>query len=126
MRSRSRLRRPWIARVSEFLASTGRQVTNCYTASDPASYHPDVKTNALAFALATAMGFASAQHKGGKDERRTPPQQMKQEDRQRMRDDMRDAYRDRQARPDRPRQMSPQEREKLRRDIEDANRQLRK
>jgi len=39
---------------------------------------------------------------------------------------VRDAYRDRQARPDRPRQMSPEEREKLRRDIEDANRQLRK
>ena len=54
---------------------------------------------------------------------------MKQEDRQRIHEDVRDAYRDRQARPDRPdrpRQMSPEEREKLRRDIDDANRQLRK
>jgi hypothetical protein len=51
---------------------------------------------------------------------------MKHEDRQRMRDDVRDAYRDRQARPDRPRQMSPEERDKLRRDIDEANRQLRK
>jgi len=44
-----------------------------------------------------------------------------------MRQDMRDAYRDRSSRPERPqREMSPQERDKLRRDIEDANRNLRR
>jgi len=51
---------------------------------------------------------------------------MKQEDRERMRNDMKDAYRERPGQPDRPRQMSPEERDKLRRDIEDANRALRK
>jgi len=49
---------------------------------------------------------------------------MKQEDRERMRNDMKDAYRP--GQPNRPRQMSPEERDKLRRDIEDANRALRK
>jgi len=44
-----------------------------------------------------------------------------------MRDDMRDAYRDRgRERPDRQRPMSREERDKLRRDIEDANRDLRR
>ena len=47
------------------------------------------------------------------------------DDRERMRQDMRDAYRER-DKQDRPRQMSPQERDKLRRDIEDANRGLKK
>src|SRR5262245_22667004 len=93
-------------RVREFLAPTARQVTNCYTAPDPPSYHPDVKTKALAtLALAAALaGSALGQQKGRDDRKQPPPRQMKQEDRQRMRDDMRDAYRDRQARPDRPRQ----------------------
>jgi hypothetical protein len=39
---------------------------------------------------------------------------------------MRDAYRERQGRPERPRQMSPEERDKLRRDIEETNRQMRR
>ena len=44
-----------------------------------------------------------------------------------MREDMRDAYRDRQQRPgQKMRQMSPEERGKLRRDIEDANRSLKR
>ena len=43
-----------------------------------------------------------------------------------MREDVRDAYRERQGRADRPRQMSPEERDKLRRDIEEANRSLRR
>ena len=55
---------------------------------------------------------------------------MSREERQRMRDDMRDVYRDRnveRARPvDKPRQLTPEEREKLRRDIQDANRDLRR
>ena len=55
-----------------------------------------MKTKALAvLALAVALvtGSALGQHKGGKDERRPPPQQMKKEDRQRMREDVREAYR---------------------------------
>lgn len=56
--------------------------------------------------------------------------QMSQEERERMREDMRDAYRKRQDRPDqqqqKARQMSPEERGKLRRDIEDANKNLRR
>ena len=53
---------------------------------------------------------------------------MSQEDRQRMRDDVRDAYRERQERPqkERQQQMSPEERGRLRRDIEDANRDLKR
>jgi hypothetical protein len=52
--------------------------------------------------------------------------QMSQDERQRMREDMRDAYRGRPDRPQKARQMSPEERAKLRRDIQDANRDLRK
>jgi Ni/Co efflux regulator RcnB len=54
--------------------------------------------------------------------------QMSREERQRMREDMRDAYRDRQQRPGqhKARQMSPEERGQLRRDIEDANRNLKR
>lgn len=51
---------------------------------------------------------------------------MREEDRQRMRQDMRDAYRQRGERPERPRQMTDAEREKLRRDIDETNRQLRR
>ena len=47
------------------------------------------------------------------------------DDRERMRQDMRDVYRER-DKQERPRQMSPQERDKLRRDIEDANRGLKR
>jgi hypothetical protein len=52
--------------------------------------------------------------------------QMSQEERQRMREDMRDAYRSRPERPQKMRQMSPQEREKLRQDIQDANKNLKR
>ena len=52
--------------------------------------------------------------------------QMGDEERQRMREDIRGAYRDRRERPERPRQMTDAEREKLRRDIEETNRQLRR
>ena len=62
-------------------------------------------------------------------EQKGPPgkqQGMSKDERQRMREDMRDVYRDR-NRQDRPRQqLSPQEREKLRRDIQDANRDLKR
>jgi len=53
-------------------------------------------------------------------------QGMSRDERERMRNDMQDVYRDR-GRQDRPqRQLSPQEREQLRRDINDANRTLKK
>jgi uncharacterized membrane protein len=54
---------------------------------------------------------------------------MSKDDRQRMRQDMREVYRERSergARPERPRQLSPQEREKLRQDVQNANRDLRR
>ena len=53
---------------------------------------------------------------------------MKQGDRERMRQDIRDAYRDRdrRERAERGRQMTAEERDKLRRDIESANRELRR
>ena len=52
---------------------------------------------------------------------------MRQEDRQRMREDMNQVYRDRGSRPERPaRPMSPQEREKLRKDVQDANKQMKR
>ena len=73
-------------------------------------------------------GTALAQQQARKDApQKPPPRQMKQEDRERMRNDMRDAYRGRDGRAEqRPRQMSQEERNKLRRDIEDANRSMRK
>ncbi|HEY8250689.1 MAG TPA: hypothetical protein VIG70_08785 [Burkholderiales bacterium] len=82
---------------------------------------------ALALILALSAVDGSAQsgkrHDGGRD------RQMSQEERQRMREDVRDAYRERQDRPQqkaRPQQMSPEERGRLRRDIEDANRDLKR
>ena len=79
----------------------------------------------LVFFLAlTLSGVASAQQ-GRRHEGK--PQQMRQEDRQRMREDMNQVYRDRNSRPERPaRPMSPQEREKLRKDVQDANKQMKR
>jgi hypothetical protein len=76
------------------------------------------------FALGMGEGaFAQPEAKRAAGKER----QMNAEERQRMREDMRDVYRDRQGtRPERPRQMSPEERERLRRDVEDANRTLRR
>jgi hypothetical protein len=81
----------------------------------------------MAFALA-----ASAQQQGRRQDG-ARERQMTQEERQRMRDDVRDAYRQRQERPNpagqrqaRQQQMSPEERGRLRRDIEDANRDLKR
>ena len=76
-------------------------------------------------ALTLCAGTALAQSERGKpDPKQT--RQMKDDERRRMRDDMREAYRERQGRPERPRQLSPEEREKLRYDIEEANRQMRR
>jgi hypothetical protein len=87
----------------------------------------------LLLAFAIAAGPALAQ-RGEREARGSPPgknQGMSRDERQRMREDMRDVYRDRggdRARQDRPpqRPLSPEEREKLRRDIQDANRDLRR
>jgi hypothetical protein len=79
---------------------------------------------AFACILALAAAAPSAQQ-GKKHEGR----QLSQEDRQRMRDDMRDAYRGRPQGPQKAqkmRQMSPEQRQKLRRDIQDANQNLKR
>ncbi|HEX6321768.1 MAG TPA: hypothetical protein VFZ84_23095 [Burkholderiales bacterium] len=78
---------------------------------------------ALLLALAMTAGAALAQPNGKRDSRQRG---MKQEERERMREDMRGVYRDRRERPERGRQMTPEERDKLRRDIENANRELRR
>ena len=80
----------------------------------------------LALMLSLAAGGAAAQS-GKRNEGRFKAQNMSREERQRMREDMREVYRDRGGRPaEKQRQMSPEEREKLRRDIQDANRDLRR
>ena len=83
-----------------------------------------MKTFVFLLAL-TLTGVASAQGKRHEGK----PQQMRQEDRQRMREDMNQVQRDRDrgARPERPaRPMSAQEREKLRQDVRDANKQMKR
>jgi Ni/Co efflux regulator RcnB len=81
-----------------------------------------------AFVLAVACATTLAQQQ---PPRKQEGRQMSQEDRERMRQDMREAYRQRQERPggqqqQKMRQMSPEERGKLRRDIEAANKDLRR
>lgn len=82
-----------------------------------------MKKIALILSLAVACAPALAQQQRpdwkGKNQGTT------KDERQRMRQDMQDAYRDR-DRQERPRQMSPQEREKLRQDIDEANRRLKR
>ena len=87
----------------------------------------------LALALLISLNALPAQAQGGKRYERD--RQMSQEERQRMREDVRDAYRDRERaerphqsgqRQARQQQMSAEERGKLRRDIEDANRSLKR
>ena len=58
---------------------------------------------------------------------------MSSDQRQRMREDMREVYRERGerglergARPERPRQLTPEERAKLRQDVQNANKDLRR
>jgi hypothetical protein len=83
----------------------------------------------IALTLAGAPAFAQRDpgFKGGAPGKN---QGMSRDERQRMRNDMQDVYRDRgsdRARQERPqRQLSPQEREQLRRDIQDANRNLKR
>jgi len=81
---------------------------------------------ALALSLTAAPVFAQ---RGERDKGAAPGknQGMSKDQRQRMREDLRNFNQDR-NRQDRPqqRQLSPQEREKLRRDIQDANKDLRR
>ena len=102
--------------------------TNCYTRFRRFPYHA-YRMKTLVFLLAlTLPGVADAQQ--GRRQHEGRPQQMRQEDRQRLRDDMNQVDRDRNRsaqRPDRQgRPMTPQEREKLRQDIRDANKQLKR
>ena len=78
---------------------------------------------AMALVLALTAMTADAQP-GKRPEGRE--RQMSPEQRERKRNDVRDAYRPREDRPQKTRQMSPEERGQLRRDIEDANRTLRR
>ena len=82
----------------------------------------------LMLALMLGAPSAFAQQRDGRGA--VPPgknQGMSRDERQRMRNDMQDVYRDR-NRQERPpqRQLSPQEREQLRRDIDNANRNLKR
>ena len=81
----------------------------------------------LVVGLDAGSAFAQRDRPDGKAR---PGQGMSKDERQRMREDMRDVYRDRggdrNARPERPRQMSPEDREKLRRDIQDANKNIKR
>jgi hypothetical protein len=85
-----------------------------------------MKAAVLFLALVLTTGSAFAQRGERFEGRQRPGQAMSKDDRQRMREDMREVYRERGARPERPRQMSPEEREKLRRDVQNANKDLRR
>lgn len=80
---------------------------------------------ALLLALAVAAGPSFAQQRDKRGPGQGKSQGMSKDQRQRMGDDMREVFRDRnrQDRPP-PRQLSPQEREQLRRDIQNANKDL--
>lgn len=89
-----------------------------------------MKILALALAALLAAGPAVAQPawKGPRGGVQRAPERPQKSDqwRERMGQDMRDAYRERPGRPERGQQMTPEQREKLRRDIENANRELRR
>lgn len=90
-----------------------------------------MKAAVLALALVLTTGNALAQRDQGRQRQGAG---MSRDERQRMREDMREVYRERGAyrgaeaagRPERPRQLSPEEREKLRRDVQNANKDLRR
>ena len=90
-----------------------------------------MKVLVLLLTLTLASAGAFAQRGGGDREPRSfggKNQGMSRDQRERMRQDMRNVYQDRgaQNRQREQRQMSPEEREKLRRDIQDANKNLRR
>ena len=93
-----------------------------------------MKAAALALVLVLAAslvpaGNAAAQRDDGRRRQAAP---MSSDQRQRMREDMREVYRERgdrnleRARPERPRQLTPEERAKLRQDVQNANKDLRR
>ena len=90
-----------------------------------------MKILVLMLALIIGAPSAFAQQRDGRGGVPGKNQGMTQDQRQRMRNDMQDVYRDRrsngsgQERPQQ-RQLSPQEREQLRRDIDNANRNLKR
>ena len=87
-----------------------------------------MKILVLMLALIIGAPSAFAQQRDGRGGVPGKNQGMTQDQRQRMRNDMQDVYRDRnrQERPPQQRQLSPQEREQLRRDIDNANRNLKR
>jgi hypothetical protein len=77
----------------------------------------------VVFAAGDALAQQGRKQHDGKLSRQ---QSMSREERERMREDMREVNRERQGRPDKGRPMSAEEREKLREDIRDANKNLRR
>jgi hypothetical protein len=85
-----------------------------------------MRSFAVLLLLLAATGASHSQDDKRRYERfRRDSPQMSREERERLREDMRDAYRDR-GRAERHREMSREERDKLRQDIEDANRRMRR
>lgn len=91
-----------------------------------------MKLIALLLTLTFASAPAIAQRSGDRQPRggfAGKNQGMSKDQRERMRQDMRNVYQDkagRQGPPPQQRQMSPEQREQLRRDIQNANRDLRR
>ena len=86
-----------------------------------------MKILVLMLALIVGAPLAFAQQRDGRGGVPGKNQGTSRDQRDRMRNDMQDVYRDR-NRQERPqqRQLSPQEREQLRRDIDNANRNLKR
>ena len=93
---------------------------------------PGPMTKVLVFLLSLTLASANvfAQRGGDREPRGGGKNQgMSKDQRERLRQDMRNVYQDKGAQKgqqQQQRQMTPQEREKLRRDIQDANRDLRR
>ena len=81
-----------------------------------------------ALLLALTVASPAFAQRGERDQRPSPGknQGMSKDQRQQMREDLRNFNQDRNRQDRQQRQMSPQEREKLRRDIQDANKSLRR
>jgi len=86
-----------------------------------------MRLRALLLALTVAATPVFAQ-RGERDQKQFPGknQGMSKDQRQQMREDLRNFNQDRNRQDRQQRQMSPQEREKLRRDIQDANKALKR
>ena len=88
------------------------------------------KAVTLLLTLTLASAGVFAQQRGDREPRGGGKNQgMSKDQRERMRQDMRNVYQDKggpKGQQQQQRQMTPQEREKLRRDIQDANRNLRR